>query len=509
MTIYWTDLHSNLHHSDLEQRDRWLEHARKTLDFWAIAYYPYAVQALDNGLRTEGLIAQSEIHEDWAKLADLANQATHDGFPVFLGYEWQGLGWDGDHNVFFKDQGQPAFPDRYAELKELVQPQVAMAIPHHVAYHQGFRGKNWSTHDPGFSPFAEIYSSHGSSEDDPVALPMERHIHMGPRTGQTSVQAGLRLGFPMGLMASGDNHQCPAVYAYGAMGVHAAACTKDALWEAMMKRQVYGVSRDRIALDVRVDHALMGSQLDQSNGRQLHIRADGTDRFDRVEVVTDRGRLALLSPSGQVSDPLEDGVTIRFELGWGPDRRVFAECVTQTWKGTLEVDGTIVSVTPCFNHFDQSVSHTGPSTLDFSLISTKQNPNDRWMGVSPDLQEGFIVRLKAKPDALVTLTVNGHQWIHRVEELMNRSYLHPFLAKSRQLIADRYGDKVLKRKDAWWHNAAKVKIHRAWTGAETHFEHTLTLPKGLAYVRVNVFQVNGSIAWSSPIFFEEVAHENA
>ena len=40
MKKLWTDLHSNIHHNQMDELDKWTEHAKEVLDFWPIAYYP-------------------------------------------------------------------------------------------------------------------------------------------------------------------------------------------------------------------------------------------------------------------------------------------------------------------------------------------------------------------------------------------------------------------------------------------------------------------------------------
>ena len=37
----WTDLHSNIHHNQMGELDQWIEHAKNTVDFWPVAYYPF------------------------------------------------------------------------------------------------------------------------------------------------------------------------------------------------------------------------------------------------------------------------------------------------------------------------------------------------------------------------------------------------------------------------------------------------------------------------------------
>ena len=41
MKKLWTDLHSNIHHNQMDELDKWTEHAKEVLDFWPIAYYPF------------------------------------------------------------------------------------------------------------------------------------------------------------------------------------------------------------------------------------------------------------------------------------------------------------------------------------------------------------------------------------------------------------------------------------------------------------------------------------
>ena len=151
----------------------------------------------------------------------LARRAEAEGWPLFPGYEWQGNGSDGDHNVFFPTTaGEMLHPMTYAELRDALKPSGAIAIPHHVAYQPGSRGKNWATHDPEFSPFAEIYSSHGCSENDDGPIGMERHEHMGPRTSVTCYEAGLDRGIEVGCIASGDNHAVPGAVSYTHLDVY-------------------------------------------------------------------------------------------------------------------------------------------------------------------------------------------------------------------------------------------------------------------------------------------------
>ena len=37
----WTDMHSNIHHEQMEELPLWYSQIKKTMDFWPLAYYPF------------------------------------------------------------------------------------------------------------------------------------------------------------------------------------------------------------------------------------------------------------------------------------------------------------------------------------------------------------------------------------------------------------------------------------------------------------------------------------
>ena len=149
----WTDMHSNINHDQMEALPLWYEQIKKEMDFWPIAYYPFYMRPTSSGLAVEDRYEDELIEKDWEQVRQLALQAEKEGFPMFMGYEWQGAGLDGDHNVFFLENGEKQeHPMRYQELVEAYKGKPVIGIPHHVAYQLGSRGKNWETHDEKFSP---------------------------------------------------------------------------------------------------------------------------------------------------------------------------------------------------------------------------------------------------------------------------------------------------------------------------------------------------------------------
>ena len=65
MKKLWTDLHSNIHHNQMDELDKWTEHAKEVLDFWPIAYYPFQMIKTEFGAGLEDLCPEEEIKKDW------------------------------------------------------------------------------------------------------------------------------------------------------------------------------------------------------------------------------------------------------------------------------------------------------------------------------------------------------------------------------------------------------------------------------------------------------------
>ena len=109
---------------------------------------------------------------------------------------------------------------------------------------------------------------------------------MGPRTGETCYERGLEAGLHVGCIASGDNHTVPAVYEHGSMCVLAENDSKEAIWEGMRARRVYGVSRSRMDIDFTIDGQPMGSVI-PAGEHVLKFSVKAADAIDRVEILKD------------------------------------------------------------------------------------------------------------------------------------------------------------------------------------------------------------------------------
>ncbi len=502
----WTDMHSNIHHNQMEELSLWYEQIKKQMDFWPIAYYPFYMRPTEEGLAVEDRLEDEVIAADWEKVREFTKKANEQGFPMFMGFEWQGAGLDGDHNVFFlKNDGEQKHPLRYQQLVEAYRGQDVIGIPHHLAYQPGSRGKNWDTHDEKFSPFAEIYSSHGSSENDDGPLAMNRHVHMGPRTGETTYEQGLKRGFKIGVMAAGDNHSVPGVFEHGSMCVLAGERTKEAIWDAWIHRRTYGVSQSRIQVDELVNGVPMGGEASAPDGKaEMEISVKGTAAVDRIEILRDNILEEMIVHSGSWEREKPKGVIrfkFRLELGWGPDIRVYKDKWIKHWTGSLKVDGKILDIEKCWNNYGQEIIQTSESGCDFSVTTYQSTATGKWMGPSNVTTEGFIFEVEADADSVMDLTIDGREYPLPVRELLESSRVFALWDEVRQLTRDTWGEITHYRDDPWWHNAYKFRVGKAYpeSSYQVRAKRTIHMQED-GNLRLRIWQKNGDVAWTSPVF---------
>ena len=509
MKKLWTDLHSNIHHNQMADLDKWIEHAEDTLDFWPIAYYPFQMIKTKTGAGLEDLCPKEEIDKDWEVIRQRTKEENEKGYPMFMGYEWQGCGFDGDHNVFFLNNDQDMkHPMRYQELRDDYKDVEAIGIPHHVAYQLKSRGKNWATHDEKFSPFAEIYSSHGCSENDTGEMDMERHLHMGPRTGETCYERGLEAGLHVGCIASGDNHNVPAVYDHGTMCVFAEGTSKEEIWKGLTARHVYGVSRSRMDIDFNIDDKVMGDVI-EAGDHKLSFTIKAADAIDRVEILKNNvvDEMAVHSGTWEKKEFTDnEPIRVKFavEFGWGPNPRFYENMLVHEWNGSLKVEGRIDSIEKAWNSYGQKLYDVTDDSCKFHMTTYMSTTTGHWMGPSTVVKEGFVFEVEGTPESDVCLKVDNYEYHFTIRELMKTSRILAQYQESIDLAHKVYGEVDHYRDDFYWHNAYKTRIRQAVPeeAYTMHFEKEIHMEPGDQY-RLRVHLRNGDVAWVSPIFAEK------
>ena len=272
LNLYWGETHHNTYQQKRQEPDlrTILKTASGHLDFYAAAYYMASQNFLPlaegveeaaeeepvkghpteqlaqsgkrwNGVRFETQKSDAQLEAEWKEVeeATAAEYVPHE-FVTFPGYEWQGDTEWGDHNVFYKEEGNPIFsgptlPGLYDSIRE----RDALAIPHHTAYKPGCRAPRWEYHEEALSPFVEIYSIHGCSEYDGHPENVRSNSHMGPGVGGATYEDLLNRGAHVGAIGSTDNWtDSPGRWGHGLMACWAKELTREGLWEAFRNRWV-------------------------------------------------------------------------------------------------------------------------------------------------------------------------------------------------------------------------------------------------------------------------------
>lgn len=513
--LYWSEFHSNIHSPQLNDLEQWYDFAKEMLDFWGIAYYPFYIRLSENGMPLEDIRASEIINKDWEEIREFVREKEKtDDFVVYMGYEWQGNGEDGDHNVFFlSNEEQMVHPMTYKELCEKLPLGKAIAIPHHTGYALGHRGKNWGTHDHRYSPVTEIYSSHGSSESDVNDIPLNVHIHMGPRSSDGTVINGLNKGKITGIICSGDNHINPAISGNGFFGVWADNYDKESIFKAILNRNVYGVTRNRIKLYYTLNGHLMGSIIDKSSNDEYKavVDVEAGNAIDRIEIIRNGIVEHTYVHNGKWErDKLSGIVRFKFELelGWGPDIRVYPDITEKQWKGKVTTEGKILSVEKLWTSPGQEIINQEENTVEFNVTTRKGSVGSGKLSqknhATPYIQtQSMIFEIEADINSIITIKLDDKEYKYSVSEILDKTHLIGLVDEAKELAKERFGVSDFYRSDPFWHNAYKIKIHKGvpYKGYKVAFDYVIN-GKEMDYVMVKVHQKNGEKAWASPIWIK-------
>ena len=517
---YWGETHDNTLQTPQDPAAAFesaISRAAAHLDFYAAAYYTTCASAFQEGghpaehaadagssIILEGWKPREQLEAEWAVLQDVTRRWNKPGeFVTFPGYEWQGDGTSGDHNVFHFAEGEPlVVVDTVSQLYTRLRGRRAFAIPHHTAYRPGVRGRDWSVLDETITPFTEIFSIHGCSETDEEWVGMRSNPHMGPPIGPGTWQAALDRGLHLGAVGSTDNWGAmPGHYGHGLMACMAHELTRASLWEAFAARRVYAVTGDRIRLDFTVNGAPMGSVIDAKGPRAVRIRAVGADAIDRIELLRNGRVIATHCHQGTWDLP-RPGATAKFKLrieaGWGPSPSELS-VPDRLWHGHLAVDGgRILGFDPCFVSPQTGRPEISRDEAAFELLSSQHTRLER-------SQNAYVFEFEASPESRLLLRMNSLEETGPVLDFARSSREMWFRDECVRMLDERAGiaPGSPERGDIYHHVAFKAKVHRVIPEAGYTAEFSFTDDEPLTtetHYRVRVEERNGQRAWSSPIW---------
>ncbi len=490
---YFGDLHN---HNQVGYAQGSLEHsfevARNHLDFYCFtphAYWP-DIGHYDARIEYKWIDGFIIAKGRWPEVVEFARKYDDPGrFVTILGYERHGKA-EGDYHILYPDlKGDYKLIRDLAELQNFAARRGCIMVPHHPANHLGHRGIDASKIDPRVSPVMEIYSEWGCAESDRSPQTYKRHSE-GGRWTRNTFQSYLAQGHRLGVIASTDDHLgYPGAYREGLAVVKATELTRDAIFDALRHRRTYAVTGDRIDLDFSLNGRIMGQEMPYTRQRELQVAVRGWDEVDRVELLKNNRVIHRDFPVDREASAASWGkpVVLRFEYGWGP-WTALGWNYTADWDFTITISGgRIREVQPCFTsgpfsetRHDKILSRSAERVHVRSYTARRQELDDY-------AQKAIVLRASGGPETKVTVTCTKPRPCSLTQTFRQ-------LAESGEMLFP----KPFPYESAMFHRLVFNENYETAFTVNDEDEGA-----GVNWYYVRVFQSNGEMAWSSPIWVEK------
>ena len=471
--IYWGDTHGRSGHEEgAGTLDFFMTFARDDarLDFVAHAARDYWLDA-----------AEWELSRRAVQAFDAPGR-----FIPYLGWEWtRPARFGGRHSVLLRGaQGgarvsaleHPTLSELYQGLHARYDPGDVLVIPH--AHDPGDHRQS----DPRLEPLIEIMSMRGTFE------PFARQY--------------LSQGHQVGLVAASDDPAShpgrstptagPGAQRGGLGAVLASELSRDAVFDALKGRRTYATTGDRIILDVTVNGTAMGQRGEYAESRAVEGRVIGTAPVESVTLLRNgeriwserygvgRGRPAdmeqwLLSFSSGAA-PLHPGDAPR---GW------------RHWRGQLGVRGAVLERVAGTDFANPATQH-----VEFEPARNGARFATHTRGDTSSLR---MTLSGIRPSAAVTIELET-----ALETAATRPFFRPpaEIPERRVRLTLNAGgiERAMPTDD---YPDDRITLRRLLRNAprDVSFSHTDgDDPRQGDYYHVRVRQVDGGMAWSSPIW---------
>jgi hypothetical protein len=451
--IYWGDLHR---HSNISR-------CGAGLDIGADDHYRFAedVFACDFWALTDH--AENTSNLSWHELKKLANAFYRPGLHVpFVGFEWTSFRY-GHMNVIYAGSDGPIFSSNDPEADDPIKlwaqlrEHKALTIPHHPA--SWVYATDWNFYDKRFLRLVEVFQAATGSYESPWC-PRQYQDAIAPGA---SVQEALNQGLRLGLIASTD-HRYGAAYA----GVYADRLDRESILEGLAARRCFAATRRGIVPALRIGPADIGEEISihQLRGATIDFGGTGIAELSAVDLIRD-GEVIASAPRPNGSGHLTVAVDLQYQSASGGTR----DC-----SGVLAVTGG-AQILP--------VSHYPPEVLEATaelLRWSTRLPRRYGREENPAGTIGLGVTVTGPPDAQVSVTCATTQLTTTLAEL-----------STDQAIDACSFDGVLRLRRGV--GGLTSLGSSTWQGSA---DDALLRPDSWYYVRV--IQVDGEMAWSSPIW---------
>jgi hypothetical protein len=418
--------------------------------------------------------------EYWQHLNDVSAKYHEDGkFVVFPGYEWSANSpAGGDHNVFYRNEGQPILRSSHWLVPDIPETDLTPAHPADVFYdkmkstvslddviiaqHVGGRYANLRKYfDQDLVSLVELVSCWGMFE--------------------WMLWDALERDYIVGVMCNSDGHHGrPGAEGAGMADfgikngltcVLANVLTRDGVFDALKQRHCYGTTGTRLLLDFRANNALMGDVvLGITDEIQLDANVIGTSDIDSIQLYHGTELIHEERPKS-IKSPTESN---HIRISWqgsrerGRQRRVI-------WDGVIRFTDTEVERVELFSFDsiqDGIIDQTSDEITFKSRTTGDRDGLDIWLkdakkiGTMEFQSEAGVTKID-----LSALTENNPQQSFDYDGV------------DMQLIVERYG---------YFESTRELSLEHIVTPSDDKLN---------AYF-VKVTQVDGHMAWSSPIYVD-------
>jgi len=421
-----------------------------------------------------------QITDDyWQHLNDISAKYHEDGkFVVFPGYEWSANSpAGGDHNVFYRNEDQPILRSSHWLVPEIPETDLTPAHPADVFYdkmkqavplddvivaaHVGGRYANLRQYfDQELVSLVELVSCWGMFE--------------------WMLWDALDRDYIVGVMCNSDGH-------HGRLGAEGAGMadfgikngltcvladelTRNSIFDALKQRHCYGTTGTRILLDFGANDAEMGNVVQGvTDAVNIHTHVIGTDNLESLQLYQGTQLIHEERPN-TIKSPTESN---HIRISWqgsrerGRQRRV-------VWDGAIRFDDTAVEKIELFAFDSVQEGIITQSTNEITFRSRTTGDRD---GFDIWLTNATVGTIEFQSEA-GTNTIDLSTLTNE-----NPRQIVDYGGVDMQLIVERYGYFETTR--------------------ELNLEQTLTPPANqLTAYFVKATQVDGHMAWSSPIYFD-------
>ncbi|MGE3664864.1 MAG: DUF3604 domain-containing protein [Pseudonocardia sp.] len=459
--LYWGDLHrhslvSRCTSGDEPSLDDFYRYAWDVdeYDFWAVTDHA----------------ENSTAYQWWSiqKIADLLHVPGR--FVPLYGFEWTSAE-HGHQNVVYGDvaRGAPIFsafaegtttPDGLWRGLTANPGFPAITIPHHPG--SAMVHNDWDYHDPRFSRLVEVFQACRGNYESQTCF---RQYSDGTATG-TFMLDGLRRGHRFGLIASSD-HGHGASY----VAVLARSLTRADIFDGLWSRRTCAATTRGVVAVLRMGPHLMGSEPDWAGPRPLTVHARGYAELARIDILRD-GRVVHVVRGEPRLPPGHRRVDLRVEWGQAD--------TTTCWDGRLSVDGGRLLLP----------DYVGPEVVAMDERSVAWQHVTHSFGEPYGAQRGGVeVSLCGPPDARVRLDVAGRSVRIELGGLAERLADGPVAVEGGAGLP---GTLTVQP-------AIGALLGLGARQLDVSFQDDDALADA-AFYYARAFQVDGELAWSSPLW---------